>query len=72
MNSDATRSKSYRYITAAFGVLFTVIAIAIIVVSDRSTGPLLAAIVVGLLGVDGIASAWRNKSSLLSRIGPLP
>jgi hypothetical protein len=53
-------------------LLFAVIALAVVVVSDRSFGPLLAAAVIGILGIDAIASAFRNRPSLLSRIGPLP
>jgi hypothetical protein len=49
-----------------------VLAVAIVVVSDRTVGPLLAAAVVSVLGIDAFVSAFRNKPSLLSRIGPLP
>lgn len=48
------------------------LAVAIVVVSDRTVGPLLAAAVFSVLGIDAIVSALRNKPSLLSRIGPLP
>jgi hypothetical protein len=72
MPNGVTRSKTYRLVTAAFGVLFAVIALVMVVVSDRSLGPLLVAAVVGILGVDAVVSALRNKPSLLSRIGPLP
>jgi len=65
-------SRTNRVVTAAFGLLFTVVSIAIVVVSDRTVGPMLAAAVFGILGVEAIISAWRNKASLLSRIGPLP
>ena len=65
-------SRTNRVVTAAFGLLFTVVSIAIVVVSDRTVGPMLAAAVFDILGVEAIISAWRNKASLLSRIGPLP
>lgn len=65
-------SRVYRVVTAAFGLLFTAISIAILVVSDRTVGPVLVAAVLGVLGVEAIVSAWRSKASLLSRIGPLP
>lgn len=55
-----------------FGLFFVVLAVAIVVVSDRTIGPLLAAAVISVLGIEAIASAFRNKPSLLSRIGPLP
>lgn len=72
MTKTTDSSKTARIVTAAFGLLFAALAVAIIVISDRTIGPLLAAAVVGVLGVDAIASAYRNKPSLLSRIGPLP
>lgn len=58
--------------TAAFGLLFAAIAFAIVVLTDRSLGPMLAAACIGLLGVEAIISALRSRPSLLSRIGPLP
>ena len=56
------------------GALFVALAIAIIVVVDRpiGLGALVAAMVIGLLGIDALISAVRAKRSLLSRIGPLP
>lgn len=72
MASSKSGSKSYRLVTAAFGLLFALLAIAIIVLSDRTAGPLLASLVIGILGIDALVSAFRGKPSLLSRIGPLP
>lgn len=72
MTNNATGSKVHRLVTAAFGLLFAVLALVIVVVSDRTAGPLLAALLLGGLGVDALASAFRGKPSLLSRIGPLP
>ncbi len=72
MANGATGSKIYRLVTAALGLLFTAIAVAIVVASDRTFGPILAAAGIGTLGVDAMTSAFRNKPSLLSRIGPLP
>jgi len=72
MSNSAGGSNMYRLVTAAFGLLFLAISIAILVVSDRTVGPILAAAVIGVLGIDATASAFRNKRSLLSRIGPLP
>ncbi len=72
MANGPSGSKTYRLVTAALGLLFVAAALAILVVSDRTAGPVLAAVIVGLLGVDAIASAIRKKRSLLSRIGPLP
>ena len=72
MKTGKENSTAFRFANAAFGLLFAAIAVAIVIVSDRSLGPILTAIVIGILGVDAVASAIRNKQSLLSRIGPLP
>ena len=72
MSNSAGGSKIYRLVTAAFGLLLLAISIAILVVSDRTVGPILAAAVIGILSIDAIVSVYRNKPSLLSRIGPLP
>jgi hypothetical protein len=72
MKNRSGGSRNYRIVTAVFGLFFVVLAVTIVVVSDRTVGPLLAAAVVSVLGIDAIASALRNKPSLLSRIGPLP
>lgn len=69
--ADRTHSNSYRAVTAAIGLVFMAGAVALFVVSDRSIGPVLVAIVMGALGAEAIASAWRNKISLLARIGPM-
>lgn len=74
-NTDLDRdkgSRGYRLITAVVGALFLAIAVAILLVSELTVGPILAAVVLGFLGVDAILGAWRNRPSLLSRIGPLP
>lgn len=74
-NTDLDRdkgSRGYRLITAVVGALFSAIAVAILVESELTVGPVLAAVVLGFLGVDAILGAWRNRPSLLSRIGPLP
>lgn len=66
--------RSGRWITAAFGLLFVGIAMAILLSSssDNRTGAIAAAAVIGVLGIDALISAARNRRSLLSRIGPLP
>lgn len=68
------KSRGSRIVTACMGALFAALAIAIIVVVDRpiGLGALVAAMVIGLLGIDALLSAVRAKRSLLSRIGPLP
>jgi uncharacterized membrane protein YuzA (DUF378 family) len=55
-------------------VAFVALAIAIIAVVDRPVGlgALVAATVIGLLGIDALIGAVRGKRPLLSRIGPLP
>ena len=74
-NTDQRRDKgsvTYRGVTAVVGALFSAISVTILVVSELTVGPVLAAVVLGCLGVDAILGAWRNRPSLLSRIGPLP
>lgn len=72
--SNQDESHGGRIVTACMGALFAALAIAIIVVVDRpiGLGALVAAMVIGLLGIDALISAARGKRSLLSRIGPLP
>jgi hypothetical protein len=67
-------SRTYRVVTVAFSLLFLILAILIVMLSDSRTrfGSLLAAMLVGGLGLDALICALRNKPSLLSRIGPLP
>lgn len=67
-------SKGSRIVTGCVGALFVALAIAIIAVVDRpiGLGAVVAAMVIGLLGIDALISAVRAKRSLLSRIGPLP
>ena len=72
LKKSTAGSSNYKIVTAVFGLFFVVLAVAIVVVSDRTVGLLLAAAVVSVLGIDAIVSALRNKPSLLSRIGPLP
>jgi hypothetical protein len=52
------------------------VAIAIVILAssmqDLSVGPVLAAAVIGGLGIEALLSAARNRRCLLSRIGPLP
>ncbi|MEO6564686.1 MAG: hypothetical protein ABIO63_01515 [Casimicrobiaceae bacterium] len=59
---------------AAFGLFFVVLAFVILFAAWDSTpfGAVVAALAVGLLGVEAIVSAARDRQSLLSRIGPLP
>lgn len=74
-DTDRTRKKggmAYRGVTAVFGVLFTIVAIAIVVVSEFTIGAILAAVVIGILGINAMIGAYRNTPTLLSRIGPLP
>ena len=67
-----TCSTISRIVTGGFGVLFIGLALAILVTSEISFGVLIAAFVVGGLGMDAIVSAFRGRTSLLARIGPLP
>lgn len=65
-------SPGQRLVTAAFGLFFTALAVVILIVSELSVGPVVAASVIGALGIDAIVSAYRKIPSVLSRIGPLP
>jgi hypothetical protein len=60
--------------TTLFDVFFATLAVFISTQAPAplTAGPLIAALVVGGLGVDLVVSAARGKASLLSRIGPLP
>ncbi|WP_156119932.1 hypothetical protein [Leptolyngbya sp. KIOST-1] len=68
------QSRSYRWVTAGFGLVFVGLAIAILLAADsqRKLGSAVATAIVGGLGGDAIVSAVRGRRSLLSRIGPLP
>ncbi len=68
------RSRSYRWVTATFGLVFIALAIAILLTADSHNmlGAALAAFIVGGLGVDAMVSAARDRRSILARIGPLP
>jgi len=66
------RSTTYRVVTAAFGILFSGLAVAIVVVAGLTIGAAIAAAALGFLGVEALVSAYRSTPSLLSKIGPLP
>jgi len=68
------RSRTPRVVTALFGVFLIVLAGAILLFVDRSMlfGGVVAALVLGLLGVDACVGAARDKPALVQRIGPLP
>ena len=72
--SDQPRSMAHRIVTAVFGVFLVLLAIGIVLASDASmpVGAVVAALALGVLGVDACVSAIRSKRSLLERIGPLP
>ena len=74
MSDNQEESQGSRIVAGCVGALFVALAIAIIAVVDRpiSPGALVAALVIGLLGIDALISAVRAKRSLLARIGPLP
>lgn len=58
----------------AIGLLFVGLAIGIVLLAEpaSSVGSLLAALVIGGLGLDALLCAARRRRSLLSRLGPLP
>ena len=73
-NLPGAQGTRERVAAALIGALFVGIALAILASSlhDLSAGPVLAAVVIGGLGLEAVLSAARNRRCLLSRIGPLP
>jgi hypothetical protein len=65
---------SSRLVDLLFGIFLAVLAAVILVLSDQSSfaGSIVAAGVVGGLGIEAMFSAMRGKRSFLARIGPLP
>jgi hypothetical protein len=61
-------------VSAAIGILFVGLAVAIVKVAwhDAGWAAYLVAAIIGALGVDALLCAVRNRRCLLSRIGPLP
>lgn len=55
-----------------FGIFFIGIAITILFITELYWGSILVSLVVGILGIDLIISAFNNKISLLSKIGSIP
>lgn len=76
MTRDHSESggKRERWVATAIGALFIAIAVYILLSSSHTPGwgALLAAAVIGGLGLEAVFSAARNRRCLLSRIGPLP
>ena len=78
MSDDANPAKGEstreRVAAVLIGALFVGIALAILAsfMHDLSVGPVLAAVVIGGLGIEALLSAARKRRCLLSRIGPLP
>ena len=68
------KANASRTVTAIFGVFFVILALLILVAAWESSpiGATIVALVVGVLGADAIVSAAQRRTSLLSRIGPLP
>lgn len=67
-------SRGERIGSAVVGALFLGVAFLIVVLAApfASIWEPVAALALGALGADGIASAVRGRRSLLSRIGPWP
>lgn len=61
-------------VDVAFGALLILVAIAIVVTADPlwNAGAMVAAALVGGLGLEALIAARLGRPSLLSRIGPLP
>lgn len=67
-------NRIHRTVTGAAGAALIAAAVAIVWWVDDTMfiGGVCAAIVLGMLGIDACAAAWRGRRSLLERIGPLP
>jgi hypothetical protein len=67
-------SKVERVFNTVLGLLLVAVAVWILVVTSPSPsiGAVIASLVAGGLGVDGLVSAIRSRPSLLSRLGPMP
>lgn len=72
--ASPSTSTSARIVDLLFGLLLAAIAVAILIWSEPSTlaGSLVAALILGGLGIESIYSAKRRRRSLVARIGPLP
>ncbi len=72
LNQKTENKKSYQIITALLGLLFISIAITLVFVSNNSIAAVSAELIIVFLGIDALICAYKNKESLLLRIGPLP
>jgi hypothetical protein len=69
----AEQRKADRVVALLFGVFFSGIAVAVVLLAQPlTTGAAIAAGVLGLLGLEAVVAALRGRRALLSRIGPLP
>ena len=68
------KSRTYRVITGAFGVMLVAVAVATVAVAESGSpwGARAVALALGLLGLDAIIASVRDTTSMVSRIGPLP
>lgn len=74
MNVQGGDGRPLRWIGACLGVVFVAAAVVIVVqgMPHPSAGEIVAALVLGGLGLDAVISAFRARRSWLERIGPLP
>lgn len=74
MSVPGGNSRPLRWVGACLGAAFVAAAAVIVVqgMPDLGVGEIVAALVVGGLGLDAVISAIRDRRSLLARIGPLP
>lgn len=66
--------KSLRIADAVIGLILLVCAVLIALTrdEDKNLGALVAAAVLGVLGLQALLSAMRSRRSWLSHLGPLP
>jgi len=74
MAGKAPESRAEQIGSVTIGILFVVVAVAILSISYPFTSVVepITGLVIGALGLEALVSARRRKRSLLSRIGPLP
>ena len=69
-----TERRTSRIVDAVLGAALIAVAVAILWFAwhDTPLGAAVASAIVGGLGLDAVVSAARDRTSLVSRIGPLP
>ena len=74
INDHASQKNTvFRWVTVSLGILFITCALTIICTEKTDdVTTIIAATAIGLLGIEALVSAARNRLPILARIGPLP